>query len=64
MWGLGLATGVATKLVDICRSLGLPVWADSYAENPASQRVLERAGLVLKHEVPTDAGLMRVFTGA
>ena len=62
MWGRGVATEVATELVAIGRSLGLSVWADSFADNVASQVVLERAGLALDHEAATAEGLMHVFT--
>ena len=44
MWGRGLATDVVTELLGIGDALGLSVWAETFAENIASQRVLENAG--------------------
>lgn len=49
VWGRGLGTEVAAALVDIGRELGVPVWADAYVDNVASQRVLERVGLAPQH---------------
>ena len=61
MWGRGLATEVVTELVIIGEELGLPVWAETFAENIASQRVLEKAGLELVEEVAAEGRLCRIF---
>lgn len=45
VWGHGLATEVARELCGIGAELGLPVHADALADNLASLRVLEKAGL-------------------
>ena len=60
-WGRGLATEVVTELVGIGEELGLSVWAETFAENVASQRVLEKAGLELVEEVLAEGRLCRVF---
>ncbi|NHA68846.1 GNAT family N-acetyltransferase [Phycicoccus flavus] len=61
-WGQGLGTELAQVLAGVGRELGLPVWADAYAENPASCRVLEKTGLV-RVATATDEGRARhVFT--
>lgn len=61
VWGRGLATEVATALVDIGEELGLSVWAETFAENIASQRVLEKAGLELVEEVVAEGWRCRIF---
>ena len=61
MWGRGLATEVATALVGVGDELGLAVWAETFAENVASQRVLEKAGLGLVEEVVAAGRLCRIF---
>lgn len=61
VWGRGLATEVATALVGVGDELGLPVWAETFAENVASQRVLEKAGLELVDEVVAEGRLCRIF---
>ncbi|WP_075870967.1 GNAT family N-acetyltransferase [Kocuria sp. CNJ-770] len=61
MWGRGLATEVATELVGIAQDCGLPVWAETFAENLASQRVLEKAGLELVDEVLAEGRHCRIF---
>ena len=61
VWGRGLATEVATALVDIGEELGLSVWAETFAENIASQRVLEKAGLELVEEVAAEGRRCRIF---
>lgn len=61
VWGRGLATEVVAELVGIGEELGLPVWAETFAENVASQRVLEKAGLELVEEVLAEGRLCRVF---
>lgn len=45
VWGHGLATEVAQELCRVGSELGLPVHADAFADNVASLRVLEKAGL-------------------
>lgn len=60
-WGRGLATEVATALVGIGEELGLSVWAETLAQNIASQRVLEKAGLELVEEVVVEGRLCRIF---
>jgi ribosomal-protein-alanine N-acetyltransferase len=46
-WGKGIATEAATRLLDLgFGELGLHrIWASSLPENPASGRVLEKAGM-------------------
>ncbi|KUG56282.1 hypothetical protein AVL61_16700 [Kocuria rosea subsp. polaris] len=61
VWGRGLATEVVAELVGIGEDLGLSVWAETFAENIASQRVLEKAGLELVEEVVVDSRLCRIF---
>ncbi|MFC4903886.1 GNAT family N-acetyltransferase [Kocuria oceani] len=61
MCGRGLATEVATELVGIAQDCGLPVWAETFAENLASQRVLEKAGLELVDEVLAEGRRCRIF---
>lgn len=61
VWGRGLATEVVTALVGIGEELGLPVWAETFAQNIASQRVLEKAGLDLVEEVVVEGRLCRIF---
>ncbi|MGX5358199.1 GNAT family N-acetyltransferase [Kocuria sp. KH4] len=61
MWGRGLATEVVTELVRVGEELGLPVWAETFAGNIASQRVLEKAGLELVDEVVAAGRLCRIF---
>ncbi|ALU38564.1 hypothetical protein AS188_01010 [Kocuria flava] len=61
VWGRGLATEVATELVGIGEELGLSVWAETFAQNSASQRVLEKAGLELVEETLVKGRLCRVF---
>lgn len=61
VWGLGLATEVVTALVGIGNELGLPVWAETFAENIASQRVLEKSGLELVEEVVAEGRLCRIY---
>ena len=56
-----MATEVATALVGVGDELGLPVWAETFAENVASQRVLEKAGLELVDEVVAEGRLCRIF---
>lgn len=45
VWGRGLATEVAEELCAVSDELGLPVHADAFVDNPASHRVLDKAGL-------------------
>lgn len=45
VWGRGLATEVARELCAVGTQLGLPVHADAFVDNPASHRVLAKAGL-------------------
>lgn len=59
VWGRGLGTEVAAALVDIGHELGVAVWADAFVDNIASQRVLERVGLV-HHHTSDDGGRPRV----
>ena len=61
VWGRGLATEVVAELVGIGEELGLSVWAETFAENVVSQRVLEKAGLELVEEVLAEGRLCRVF---
>ena len=61
VWGRGLATEVVAELVGIGEELGLSVWAETFAENIASQRVLEKAGLELVEEVAAEGRLCRIF---
>ncbi|PAU86171.1 hypothetical protein CK505_16575 [Kocuria sp. WN036] len=61
VWGCGLATEVVAELVGIGEEMGLPVWAETFVENVASQRVLEKAGLELVEEVLAEGRLCRVF---
>lgn len=62
VWGQGLGTEVAAALLDIGRELGAAVWADAYTDNTASQRVLERAGLVPHHTRDAGGRRLVVFT--
>lgn len=61
VWGRGFATEVASELVRAGGVLDLPVFADVFADNPASERVLVRAGLALQEEVVRDGRALRVF---
>jgi RimJ/RimL family protein N-acetyltransferase len=46
-WGRGYATEACSALVDIARSLGLPILEGShFIDNPASARVLDKLGFV------------------
>ena len=58
---MGLGETVATELVGIGEELGLSVWAETFAQNSASQRVLEKAGLELVEETLVKGRLCRVF---
>lgn len=61
VWGRRLGAEVVTELVGIGEELGLSVWAETFAENIASQRVLEKAGLELVEEVVAEDRLCRIF---
>ena len=52
---------MVAELVGIGEEMGLPVWAETFVENVASQRVLEKAGLELVEEVLAEGRLCRVF---
>ncbi len=46
-WGLGVATEAAKSVVGYARSRGdARIWAGAFADNPASQNVLQKAGMV------------------
>lgn len=64
-WGQGFATEAACATVEIARSLGLGgLQAYSFVENPASARVLEKAGFsnvgTILREYPKRGGMRRV----
>lgn len=64
VWGQGVATEVARELRAVGHELGLAVWADAYADNTASHRVLEKAGLTLHHRHHDDGRPTLVYTDA
>lgn len=50
-WGLGIATEAAKSVVGYARSRGdAKVWAGAFEDNPASQNVLQKAGLARSDE--------------
>jgi RimJ/RimL family protein N-acetyltransferase len=64
-WGQGYATEATVAMIDVARSLGLGgLQAYSFVENPASARVLEKAGFAnlgtLVREYPKRGGMRRV----
>ena len=61
VWGLGLATEVALELCVIGTELGLPVRAEAHRDNPASQRLLEKAGLTRIGEKVDDGQQVVLF---
>lgn len=56
VWGRGIATEVVRELLSVGAELGLPVLADVYLDNVASQRVLEKAGLERIDQVRDESG--------
>lgn len=51
LWGRGVATAIATRAVAFARELELPELVGyAWIENPASIRVLEKAGLAFERE--------------
>ncbi|MDH3664089.1 MAG: GNAT family N-acetyltransferase [Alphaproteobacteria bacterium] len=65
-WGQGYATEAAFAMIDVARSLGLGgLQAYSFVENPASARVLEKAGFskvgTIVREYPKRGGMRRVI---
>lgn len=60
-WGRGLATEVAREPCAIGTDLGLTVRADAYLDNPASHRVLEKAGLTVVGESVEDGRKALLF---
>lgn len=65
-WGQGFATEAVTAMVAMARSLGLGgLQAYSFVENPASARVLEKAGFsnmgTIVREYPKRGGMRRVI---
>lgn len=64
-WGQGYATEAAIAMIEVARSLGLGgLQAYSFVENPASARVLEKAGFsnvgTIIREYPKRGGMRRV----
>ena len=64
-WGQGYATEAAIAMIDVARSFGLGgLQAYSFVENPASARVLEKAGFsnvgTIVREYPKRGGMRRV----
>ncbi|TXL63275.1 GNAT family N-acetyltransferase [Aeromicrobium terrae] len=61
-WGRGLATDVSLEAITLARELrpDLPVITRSLANNPASGRVAERAGLRLAWRGPSTDGPERL----
>ncbi|MGI9416762.1 MAG: GNAT family N-acetyltransferase [Geminicoccaceae bacterium] len=64
-WGQGYATEAAMAMIDAARALGLGgLQAYSFVENPASARVLEKAGFssvgTIIREYPKRGGMRRV----
>lgn len=64
-WGRGYATAAAELLAEEARRRGLRhVYAEVYVENPASMRVLEKAGFVregeVERDIPQRGGLRRI----
>jgi RimJ/RimL family protein N-acetyltransferase len=65
-WGQGYATEAVSAMVGMARSLGLGgLQAYSFVENPASARVLEKAGFTnmgtIVREYPKRGGMRRVM---
>lgn len=65
-WGRGYATAAAELLIEEARRRGLErLYAEVFVENPASMRVLEKAGFVregeLERDVPQRGGVRRVI---
>ncbi len=65
-WGQGYATEAVNAMVGIARALGLGgLQAYSFVENPASARVLEKAGFsnmgTIVREYPKRGGMRRVM---
>lgn len=65
-WGQGYASEAAIAMIDVARSLGLGgLQAYSFVENPASARVLEKAGFskvgTIVREYPKRGGMRRVL---
>jgi RimJ/RimL family protein N-acetyltransferase len=65
-WGQGYATEAVSAMVGMARSLGLGgLQAYSFVENPASARVLEKAGFsnmgTIVREYPKRGGIRRVM---
>ncbi|MDX2235315.1 MAG: GNAT family N-acetyltransferase [Hyphomonadaceae bacterium] len=59
-WGQGLATEAARAVTDVARALERgPVVAGHFTDNPASGRVLEKAGFVYTGEVTPRFSLAR-----
>lgn len=64
-WGQGYATEAVTAMIDVARALGFGgLQAYSFVENPASARVLEKAGFsnvgTIVREYPKRGGMRRV----
>jgi len=64
-WGQGYATEAALAMIDVARTLGLGgLQAYSFVENPASAKVLEKAGFsnmgAILREYPKRGGMRRV----
>ena len=65
-WGQGYATEAAIAMVEVARALGLGgLQAYSFVDNPASARVLEKAGFskvgTIVREYPKRGGMRRVL---